>query len=99
MNFKRMRKTISSTGNIPPNKRPVCRLSPAFCEIIPTRLGPIEPPKSPAIARRANKAVPPVGIFFEEMLSVPGHIMPIENPQSTQPASATTALCDNEAII
>ena len=38
-------------------------------------------------------------IFLEEMLRVPGHIMPTENPHIIQPASATTALCDKDAMI
>lgn len=42
-------------------------------------------PRSPAIASRANMAVPPLGSRPEHMLMVPGHIMPTENPHTIQP--------------
>ena len=45
------------------------------------------PPRSPAIAKSANIAVPPVGNALEEMLIVPGHMIPTENPHTIHPAS------------
>ena len=64
---------------------PLLILFPAFWVIRPTIPGPILPPKSPAMARRENIAVPPFGNVFEEILIVPGHIIPTENPQTAQP--------------
>ena len=52
---------------------------------LPTMAGPMLPPRSPAIAKSANIAVPPVGNALEEMLIVPGHMIPTENPQIAQP--------------
>lgn len=43
----------------------------------------MEPPRSPAMASRANMAVPPMGIVPEVMLMVPGHMIPTEKPHST----------------
>ena len=70
--------TINIMGNTHPTSMPDCKLSPAACVTTPTILGPIEPPKSPAMASRANIAVPPRGILRDEMLMVPGHMMPTE---------------------
>lgn len=69
----------STIGKQTPAKMPVFKLLPAFCEIIPIKPGPNEPPKSPDNARRANRAVPPRGIVFDEMLMEPGHMIPTEN--------------------
>ena len=84
-------------GNTLPTSIPVWRLSPACWVTVPTRLGPNAPPRSPAIARRANSAVPPWGIRGEVMLIVPGHIMPTEKPQKIQPISPKKGLADNDA--
>ena len=86
---------INTIGNIHPKSIPACRLSPLFCVICPTRLGPKAPPKSPAMASKANMAVPPVGNCLEEILMVPGHIMPTEKPHRMQPISPITGIVDN----
>ena len=72
-------------------------LSPVFCDIRPTVPGPIEPPKSPAIARSANIAVPPAGNFFDVMLKVPGHMMPTEKPHIIHPINAIMGFLKSEA--
>ena len=46
---------------------PIRILFSAFWVIRPTIPGPILPPKSPAMARRENIAVPPFGKVFEEI--------------------------------
>ena len=92
-----IRKITRTTGKIPPKKSPYWRLSPAFWEIIPTELGPIEPPRSPAMARRANIAVPPAGIFLEEILKVPGHMMATEKPHMMHPINAATGFLERDA--
>ena len=51
--------------------------------MLPTRAGPAAPPKSPDMASMAKRAVPPLGILGEQMLIVPGHIIPTENPDSS----------------
>lgn len=65
--------------------------------VLPTIAGPILPPRSPAIARSANIAVPPVGNAFEEMLIVPGHMIPTENPHTIHPISPITGFVENDA--
>ena len=69
----------------------------AFWVIRPTIPGPILPPKSPAMARRENIAVPPFEKVFEEILIVPGHIIPTENPHTIQPISPIVGLDDKAA--
>ena len=54
-------------------------------------------PKSPARAKNANIAVPPLGHFCEDMLIDPGHIIPTAKPQSAQPASPRIGNPDSEA--
>ena len=73
---------------------PILILFPAFWVIRPTIPGPMLPPKSPAMARRENIAVPPVGKVFEEILIVPGHMIPTENPHTIQPISPIVGLDD-----
>ena len=51
------------TGNILPDSIPAFRSSFARCVTKPTIPGPTEPPRSPAMARSANIAVPPSGIL------------------------------------
>ena len=87
----------STIGKQTPAKMPVFKLLPAFCEIIPIKPGPNEPPKSPDNARRANRAVPPTGIVFHEMLMVPGHMIPTEKPQIALPARPRAGEFDNPA--
>ena len=76
---------------------PVLILSPAYCVTLPTIAGPILPPRSPAIASSANIAVPPVGNFWDDMLIVPGHIIPTENPHNTHPISPMTGFDESDA--
>ena len=78
------------TGKISPHLMPILILFPAFWVIRPTIL----PPKSPAMARRENIAVPPFGNVFEEILIVPGHIIPTEKPHTIQPTSPMIELDD-----
>ena len=85
------------TGKISPHLMPILILFPAFWVIRPTIPGPILPPKSPAMARRENIAVPPVGKVFEEILIVPGHMIPTENPHAIQPISPIIGLDDKAA--
>jgi len=49
------------------------------------------------MARRENIAVPPVGKVFEEILMVPGHMIPTENPHTIQPISPAAGLEDRDA--
>ena len=53
----------------------------------PTNVGPPPQPTSPARARRANNAVPPVFNDLAALLKLPGHIIPTDNPQIEQPIS------------
>lgn len=76
---------------------PVLRLPPAISERLPTTVGLTIAPKSPANAKNANIAVPPLGQFCEDMLIEPGHIIPTVKPQSAQPASPRIGNVDNEA--
>ena len=76
---------------------PVLRLPPAISERLPTIVGLTVAPKSPAKAKNANIADPPLGQFCEEMLIEPGHIMPTANPQSAQPASPRIGNEDRDA--
>ena len=73
---------------------PILILFPAFWVIRPTIPGPMLPPKSPAMARRENIAVPPVGKVFEEILIVPGHMIPTEKPHTIQPVNPITGFDD-----
>ena len=90
---------ISIKGNAQPESIPFCISSPAFWVIFPTIAGPSAPPRSPAMARSANIAVPPVGILPEQMLIDPGHMIPTENPHIMQPKSPIIGIPDREAVI
>ena len=72
-------------GKIQPAIIPAFKLSFAFWVTKPMTPGPMEPPRSPAIARSANIAVPPNGILPEVMLMVPGHMIPTEKPHTMHP--------------
>lgn len=89
---------ISISGNAVATSSPILRLPPAISEMLPTIAGLTVAPKSPAKAKSANIAVPPLGHFWEEMLIVPGHIMPTEMPQNAQPASPIVGKEDRDAI-
>ena len=68
-------------------------------EVLATVSGPRKQPTSPPSARMANIAVPPAGYILDARLSVPGHIMPTDIPQSAQPAKDTAGIGTNAAII
>ena len=83
--MRRSSKVISKiTGKIRANKIPSLKFPWLLLKIKPTKVGPLEHPKSPANARNAKRAVPPLFKQEEAMLKVPGHKMPTENPQSPQ---------------
>ena len=75
---------VKITGKTVAKSNPVLRLPPAISESLPTIAGLTVAPKSPAKAKKANIAVPPPGHFCDEILSVPGHIIPTESPQTPQ---------------
>ena len=85
------------TGNKAAKRKPVFRLPPTASAILPTMAGLTVAPKSPANARKANMAVPPLGHFCEEILIVPGHIIPTDNPQSAQPTRPIIEMGDSAA--
>lgn len=66
------------------------RFSFALFATKPVRVGPAEQPRSPARARSANIAVPPLSSLFDETLKVPGHIMPTANPAPAMPTNDNT---------
>ena len=85
MKIRRSSKVISKiTGKIRANKIPSLKFPWLLLKIKPTKVGPLEHPKSPAKARNANRAVPPFLKQEEAILKVPGHKIPTENPQSPQ---------------
>ena len=90
-------KTPLRDGDISPTPIPVRILSPAYCVTRPTIPGPRLPPKSPAIASSANMAVPPAGNFSDEMLIVPGHMIPTEKPHTIHPIRPSNGFVDIEA--
>ena len=77
----------SNSGKITAARIPVFKLSWKQLEIIPTKVGPPEQPKSPPRAKKANMAVPPLGTAAEALLKVPGQRIPTESPQRAQPMS------------
>ena len=85
-------------GNPIPANTPACKLFAALWDTVPIMAGPTAPPKSPASARRANIAVPPVGSIWDEILIEPGHIMPTEKPHSAQPINPTSGMPAKPAI-
>lgn len=72
-------------GKIIADKIPIWRLLLKFPETKPARVGPPEHPRSPARANIANITVPPLLIAAEDLLNVPGHNTPTENPHKAQP--------------
>ena len=74
----------SRIGKITAKSMPVFKLLLNLPEIIPTKAGPAEQPKSPPRASSANIAVPPFGIDADALLKLPGHIMPTDSPQTEQ---------------
>lgn len=59
--LKTLNTTTIITGNIVATSNPDLRLPPAISEMLPTIAGLTIAPKSPANARNANIAVPPLG--------------------------------------
>ena len=76
---------------------PALRLLPAISENLPTIAGLTVAPKSPAKAKKANIAVPPLGHFWDDILIVPGHIIPTANPQRAHPANPNIEEADKDA--
>ena len=89
--------SVKIIGNTVAISNPVLRLPPAISENLPTMVGLTVAPKSPAKAKKANMAVPPLGHFCDEILIVPGHMIPTASPQSAQPAKPSIDDADNDA--
>lgn len=81
------------------NKIPIFILSLKILDNLPTIVGPSEHPTSPASAKKANSAVPPFFSIDEDILKVPGHKIPTENPQIPQPIRDNNGQGDREIII
>ena len=62
--FSKRTERTKTAGKTQPASTPIFKLSFAACVTSPTMPGPTAPPRSPAIARKANIAVPPSGTFF-----------------------------------
>ena len=84
-------------GNKVAKSKLVFKLPPTASAIPPTIVGPTAAPRSPANAKKANIAVPPLGHFCEEILIVPGHIIPTDNPQRAQPIRPIIEIGDRAA--
>lgn len=89
---------MSISGKAVATSSPVLRSPPNKSEIPPTIAGLTVAPRSPAKAKNANIAVPPLGHFCEEILIVPGHIIPTEMPHSAHPANPIIGISDKEAM-
>ena len=100
MNFRlrTIKPRISITGNAVATSSPILRSPPAILETLPTIAGLTVAPKSPAKAKNANIAVPPLGHFCDEILIDPGHIIPTEIPQRAQPANPIIGKEDRDAV-
>lgn len=85
-------------GNMLATKIPILRLSLNIPEILPTTVGPAEHPKSPANAKKANITVPPPLISEADILKVPGHNIPTENPAILHTIKPNIGQGDNEII-
>ena len=95
--FSKKREMSNTNGKMQAASIPFFKSLSACCVIFPTSPGPNAPPRSPAIASKANMAVPPFGSLSEHILIVPGHIMPTEKPHIIQPISPITELSDMDA--
>ena len=89
--------TTSMHGKTVAASNPVLRFPPAISERLPTIAGLTIAPVSPANAKNANIAVPPLGHFCEDMLIDPGHIIPTAKPHSAQPARPRIGVADKDA--
>ena len=88
---------VKMIGNTVAVSKPILRLLPAISENLPTIAGLTAAPKSPARAKKANIAVPPLGHFCDEILIVPGHMIPTANPQRAHPVRPKTEEADKDA--
>ena len=95
--YKNKSPNTMQTGNMVAASSPFFRFSPVASATLPTRTGPAVAPRSPANARKANMAVPPVGHFWEDKLMVPGHMIPTARPQSAHPDSPNIAQLESDA--
>ena len=89
---------IRSTGKITAAKTPRLISSFKISVATPTIVGPNEQPKSPARARKANIAVPPLGKVSEARENAPGHITPTEKPHIAQPNNENAGFPEKDAI-
>ena len=81
------------------DKIPIFILSLKTLDTLPTIVGPSEHPTSPASAKKANIAVPPFFSIDEDILKVPGHKIPTENPQIPHPIRDSSGQGDRDIII
>lgn len=86
------------TGKIDAARMPLCMSLLLTSAQSPTREGPNVPPKSPAKASNAKRAVPPPGILADVRLIEPGHIMPTAKPLIIQPTRLANGTGDKEAV-
>lgn len=85
-------------GKITAHKIPFFKLPPIRSDTMPTKVGPPAQPRSPARAKKANRAVPPLLICTAARLKVPGHRIPTEKPQIPQPMSPITGQGEQAAV-
>ena len=85
-------------GNISAKKKAYFNSPSKKLEIYPATDGPIRHPASPARAKSANIATPPVGKFSDAVENVPGHITPTDKPHIAHPQRATMGLFESAAI-
>lgn len=95
--FNAIRPTTKIAGKTAAASKPVFRSPPTDSAKLPTSAGLTVAPRSPANAKNANIAVPPLGHVCEEMLKVPGHMMPTAVPHTAQPTRPKTGSGDSEA--
>ena len=79
------------------NKMPDFKFPPKNPEIVPTSVGPLAQPRSPAKANSANIAVLP-GSVLAARLNVPGQNRPTDNPHRPHPISESAGIGESEAI-
>ena len=89
---------ISRIGKIIAAIMPILRLSLIRLDTVPTTVGPIEHPTSPASAKKANIAVPPLLILADDMLNVPGQRIPTARPHRPHPIRLNIGNGESEII-
>ena len=89
---------INRIGKIIAAIMPVLRLSLNRLDTVPTTVGPIEHPTSPANAKNANIAVQPLLIFADDMLNVPGQRIPTAKPHRPHPSKLNKGSGESEMI-